>query len=86
MSHLIAHGDGWFLGIKVTIGAFAAYVLYRCAHLSLARYGMTLALSVYGALMIVHIAAGCSALGWQGPVLLIGFLGSLPKTLLSILS
>ena len=86
MSHLISLGDGWFLGTKLAIGAFAAYVLYRCAHLPLARYGMTLALCVYGLLMVVHAAAGCSALGWQGPALIIGYLGGLPKVLLTLLS
>lgn len=86
MSHLLSHGAGWFMGVKIFVGAFAAYVLYRAYHLPLARHGMTLALCVYGALMIVHAAAGCSALGWQGPALLLGYLGHLPKALMLLLS
>jgi hypothetical protein len=85
MSHLISHGEGWFISVKLVVGAFAAYVLYRSAHLPLARHGMTLALCVYGALMIVHAAAGCSALGWQAPAILLSYLGNLPQAVLAML-
>lgn len=85
MSHVISHGAGWFLAVKLLIGAFAAYVLYRSAHLPLAKHGMTFALSVYGALMVVHTAAGCCALGWQAPAVILGYLGSLPGVLLAML-
>jgi hypothetical protein len=86
MGRLLAHGDLPFLAFKLAVGAFAALVLYRCRHLPLARRGLTAALGVYLGLMIVHAATGCSALGWQGPVLVLGYLGSLPGALVSLFS
>jgi len=86
MARILDHGEVSFLGVKLAIGAFAALLLYRCAHLPIARRGMTLVLSVYVALMVVHVATGCFALGWEGPVVIIGYLGSLPKVLLGIVS
>ena len=86
MARILDHGEVSFLGVKLAIGAFAALILYRCAHLPIARRGMTLVLSVYVALMVVHVATGCFALGWEGPVVIIGYLGSLPKVLLGIVS
>lgn len=86
MARLLNQGEGSFLLVKLGIGAFAAYVLYRCAHLPLARRGMRLVLGVYLALMLVHVATGYSALGWQAPVVIAGYFGSLPKALLSLFS
>ena len=40
MARLLNFGDNPFLIAKLLIGAFAAYVLYRCSHLPLARRGM----------------------------------------------
>ena len=40
MSALLRIGDGPFLLVKLAIGAFAAYTLYKCSHLPLARRGM----------------------------------------------
>src|SRR5215210_3392728 len=67
MARLLEMGDAQFLFVKLGIGAFAAYVLYRYAHRPLARRGMKLALVTYGALMLVHLATGMSALGWHAP-------------------
>ena len=78
MARLLAHGDLPFLAFKLAIGAFAAYVLYRCSHLPLARRGLSIALGVYLGLMLVHAATGCLALGWHGPVLVLNYLSSLP--------
>jgi len=86
MARILDHGEGSFLGVKLAVGAFAALILYRCAHLPIARRGMTLVLSVYIALMLVHAATGCFALGWDGPVVIIGYLGSLPKTIVGMVS
>lgn len=86
MARILDHGEASFLGVKLAIGAFAALILYRAAHLPIARRGMTLVLGVYVALMVVHAATGCFALGWDGPVVLIGYLGTLPKTLLGLVS
>jgi hypothetical protein len=84
MARVLEHGELTFLGVKVAIGAFAAYVLYRCAHLPFARHGLTAALAVYAGLMFVHIATGCVALGWQGPVILLSYLGNLSNAVLSL--
>jgi len=62
MNQLIRLGDAPFLLVKLAIGAFAAYVLYRCAHLTIARRGMQLVLGVYFTLMFVHVALGMSPL------------------------
>ena len=84
MARVLEHGELTFLGAKVAIGAIAAYILYRCAHLPLARHGLTAVLAVYVALMLVHAATGCAALGWQGPVILLGYLGKLSNAVLSL--
>jgi Domain of unknown function (DUF5658) len=86
MARVLSYGDTPFLVLKLSVGAFAAYVLYRCAHLPLAKRGMTVVLSVYLGLMVVHAAAGCSALGWDGPITLISFLGHLPRAIFAFLS
>jgi hypothetical protein len=69
MARLLEHGDLSFLGIKIAIGTAAAYILYRCAHLPLAKRGMTFVLMIYVALMFVHAATGCVALGLSIPML-----------------
>jgi hypothetical protein len=84
MALLLSHGNGAFLISKLLIGAFAAYTLYRCAHLPLARRGLSAVLVVYLGLMIVHVATGCFALGWQGPVLVLSYAGSLPGHFISL--
>lgn len=86
MARLLEMGDAPFLAAKLLVGGFAAYVLYRCAHLKMARRGMALALSIYFAIMLVHLATGMSALGWHAPETLIAYLGSLPNNLLNIFS
>jgi hypothetical protein len=84
MARVLAYGDIPFLGFKLAIGAFAAYVLYRCSHLPLARHGLTVALIVYIGLMVIHAATGCFALGWQAPVEALAYAGSLPGALVSL--
>ena len=85
MARVLEHGEMSFLGFKLAIGAFAAFILYRCSHLPLARRGLSAALVVYLGLMIVHAATGCFALGWQGPVNVIAYVGSLPGAVVSLL-
>lgn len=63
MALLLEHSDASFLSFKLAIGALAAYVLYRCAHLSIAKRGLSVVLVIYSALMFVHAATGCFALG-----------------------
>jgi hypothetical protein len=84
MARVLERGELTFLGAKIAVGALAAYILYRCAHLPLARHGLTAVLAVYAGLMLVHAATGCVALGWQGPVILIGYLGNLSNAVLSL--
>lgn len=71
MARLLEHGDLTFLGAKLAIGGVAAYILYRCAHLPVARHGLTLVLGIYLTLMLVHVATGCVALGWHAPATLL---------------
>jgi hypothetical protein len=86
MASLLNVGETPFLTVKLAIGAFAAYVLYRCAHMPLARRGMKLVLGLYLLLMMVHVATGFSALGWQAPVTVASYFGGLPHALLALFS
>ena len=86
MARVLSYGELPFLGVKLAVGAFAAYVLYRCSHLPIAKYGLTIVLAVYLGLMLIHAATGCAALGWQGPAVFVGYLGHLPKTLVGLFS
>jgi len=85
MARLLNQGDAPFLGVKLAVGVFAAYVLYRFSHMTLARRGMKLVLGIYIAIMIVHVATGFSTLGWHAPVAVLAYFGSLPKAFLSFL-
>lgn len=84
MASLLDHSELSFLVFKLAIGGFAAFVLYRCSHLPLARRGLSAALVVYIALMVVHAATGCYALGWQGPVQVLAYVASLPSNFVSL--
>lgn len=84
MARLLEHGDIPFLGAKLAVGGFAAYTLYRCAHLTLAKHGLTAVLGVYLLLMLIHAATGCFALGWQTPAIVLGYVVSLPHAFVSL--
>ena len=84
MAHMLSYGEWTFLGIKLAVGGFAAYVLYRCAHLPLAKYGLSIVLGIYALIMIVHAATGCVALGWNAPINTLAYLETLPHTFLSL--
>jgi hypothetical protein len=86
MARLLNVGEAPFLVVKLSIGMFAAYVLYRCAHLPMARRGMSLVFGIYCALMIVHAATGFSALGWQAPETVLSYFVHLPQSALALLS
>jgi hypothetical protein len=85
MARLLNHGEAPFLSVKLSIGAFAAYVLYRCAHLPIARRGMVLVLLIYVVLMAVHVVTGFSALGWQAPETVFAYFFSLPRAVLVLI-
>jgi len=86
MARLLNLGEAPFLIVKLTIVAFAAYVLYRCAHMPLARRGMTLVLGLYALLMMVHVATGFASLGWQAPKTVAAYFGGLPHAFLAFFS
>ena len=86
MSELLRIGDAPFLLVKLAIGGFAAYILYRCSHMPMARRGMQLVLTIYCVLMIAHVATGISALGWHGPLAVITYITNVPHTLLMMFS
>lgn len=86
MGQLLKIGDAPFLLVKLAIGAFAAYTLYRCSHLLLARRGMQLVLTIYVALMLAHAATGMSALGWSEPLAMITYVTNVPYALITLLS
>ena len=85
MNQLLQLGDAPFLLVKLAIGGFAAYVLYRCAHLMLARRGMQLVLGIYFAIMVVHVATGMSALGWSQPLAVVTYVCNMPHAFLTLL-
>ncbi|HEY0766230.1 MAG TPA: DUF5658 family protein [Pyrinomonadaceae bacterium] len=84
MARVLEHGEWTFLSAKIAIGGFAAYILYRCAHLPIARHGLTAVLGIYGFLMLIHAATGCVALGWQGPMTVLAYFENLPNAFLSL--
>jgi hypothetical protein len=86
MAGVLSHGELPFLAVKLLVGAFAALILYRCSHFPIARRGMTLVLAIYGVLMIVHAATGCVALGWLGPIRVVEYVDTLPRTFLGLFS
>ena len=86
MAHLLDLGDAPFIFVKLAVGAFAAYVLYRCSRYKLARRGMTVVLGLYLGLMVVHAATGMSALGWQAPETFIAYLDNLHHSVLALFS
>lgn len=83
MALVLDHGKWTFLGAKLAVGGLAAYILYRCAHLPLARHGLTAVLGIYALLMLVHAATGCVAVGWHAPIIVLGYLVTLPNMFLS---
>src|SRR5260370_11362405 len=86
MSELLRVGDAPFMFVKIAIGAFAAYTLYRCSHLPLARRGMQLVLAIYAGLMLAHAATGMSALGWYQPEAVVSYVTDLPYAFLTLFS
>ena len=86
MARVLNHSEASFFGLKLAVGSFAAYILYRCAHLPLARRGMTAVLGIYIGLMLVHAATGCLALGWQAPIVVLSYFRTIPQAFLGLFS
>src|SRR2546423_2794004 len=86
MARLLEIGDAPFLCVKLAVGAFAAYVLYRFSHVRLARRGLKLALALYIGIMLGHATTGMSVRAWQGPARRVALVGYLPNAVLAIFS
>lgn len=86
MAILLQRGETPFLAVKLLVGAFAAFILYRCAHLPLAQRGMRVVLLIYLMLMFVHAATGFSGLGWEAPATVLSHFAGLPRSILSFFS
>lgn len=84
MARLLDMGDLPFLSVKLLVGAFAAYILYRCSRYKVARRGLTFVLGLYLALMVIHAVTGMSALGWHGPEKFIAYVDNLPSSFLAL--
>jgi Domain of unknown function (DUF5658) len=85
MNQLLTLGDAPFMLVKLAVGGFAAYMLFRASHLALARHGMRLVLTIYGLLMMIHFATGMFALGWPGPMSALTYISDVPSALLTLL-
>jgi Domain of unknown function (DUF5658) len=85
MAGLTNHSEASFLLVKLFIGALAAYVLYRCAHVPMAQRGMRLVLGIYFGLLMLHLVTGFSTLGWHAPETVLAHLFSLPRTTFTFL-
>jgi Domain of unknown function (DUF5658) len=85
LAPILRAGDTPFILVKLLIGGFAAYTLYRCAHFTLARRGMQIALTVYITLMLTHLFTGMAALGWSQPLAMVDYVSNLPSVLLTAL-
>lgn len=86
MARVLDLGEMPFLATKLAVGAFAAFILYRCADFTIARRGMQVVLGLYALLMVVHAITGFSALGWQAPVTVLAYFAGLPKAVLTVFS
>jgi hypothetical protein len=86
MASVLNLGEAPFLIVKLAIGAFAAIVLYRCAHLPLAQKGMRAVLAIYLVLMGVHVTTGFATLGWEAPVTVLAYFAGLPKSVFAVFS
>ena len=86
MASLLNLGETPFLLTKLTIGAFAAYVLYRCSHLAIARRGLRLVLGIYFAIMGVHAVTAFSALGWHAPEAVLAYVVHLHESVFAFFS
>ena len=84
MNQLLMLGDAPFMLVKLAIGGFAAYMLFRASHLALARHGMRLVLTIYGLLMMAHFATGMFALGWPAPMSALNYISNVPGALLTL--
>ena len=86
MAGLLNLDEPQFLLVKLSAGAFAAYILYRASHLPLAQRGMRFVLAIYLCLMFIHVVTGFVAFGWEAPGTVFAYFASLPHSLIGLLS
>jgi len=86
MASVLNLGETPFLAVKIAVGAFAGYTLYRFAEIPIARRGMKFVLGLYLLLMGVHVATGVSALGWDAPATVLAYFTSLPNAFMAFFS
>jgi uncharacterized protein DUF5658 len=86
MAGLLNQGEAPFLSVKLAVGALAAFILYRCSEVPIARRGMKLVLGIYLGLMFIHLATGVSALGWHAPETVLTYFVSLPRAFVAFFS
>lgn len=86
MASLLDHSENSFLSVKLVVGALSAYILYRFSEIPIARRGMKVVLSIYLALMLVHMLTGFSALGWHAPAAVLSYFVSLPRAFVASFS
>lgn len=73
MAMLLDIGDFPFLLVKLVVGGAAAAVLWYWGTLRIARYGLSVALTVYMGLMGIHFFTGLSAAGLISDAALLKF-------------
>lgn len=86
MARLLEAGDWPFVLTKLLVGGVVAYTLWRFSSLKLARRGLNFALGLYLCLMLVHVAAFATALGYHPPDAVITLISRLPDSLLALLA
>lgn len=86
MAQLLDSSELLFLAVKILVGLLAATIFYKWAHLKVAQRGVTIALTVYGGVMLIHLVTGTTALGWTDPEHLLAVVLNMPVTLLSFMS
>jgi hypothetical protein len=63
MNELLTVGDSAFIAAKIAMGLTTCTVLLLWGDYRIARYGVNVALAVYGFVMVVHVFTGMTAIG-----------------------
>ena len=64
MATLLDIGVFPFLAVKIAVGGVAAVTLWRWGNLKIAKYGLAVLLTLYIALMGVHLFTGLVSFGY----------------------
>ncbi len=64
MADLLDRGDAPFLAAKITMGLLVAVVLLKWGNRRIAKYGVTVALTLYIGVMGIHFLTGLAAFGY----------------------